>query len=145
MKLYLYNIDDTENTIHKTLPIPYEMDINLKSDTDVTNPILLLSSVAGVDYLDYNYCYIPYLKRYYFISSIENVNAKLWRLSFECDVLMSYKDDILTSTAKLRRNIKNGDYFNGVIDTSIIKTVSIQKSNVTIADEHSLILTTVGV
>ena len=52
---------------------------------------------------------------------------------------------ILNSVARLRRNIKNGDYFNASIDTSIIKTVSLHESNVTIGDDHSLILTTVGV
>lgn len=145
MKLFLYTINDTENTVNKTLPVPYELNIKLKRETDLTNPSILLSSVTGVNYLDFNYCYIPDLGRYYFIQSIDSVNAKMWRLSCECDVLMSYKADILASNARLRRNIKNGDYLNTSIDSSIIKTVSLHNSNVTIGDEKSLILTTVGV
>lgn len=145
MQLFLYTINDTENTVNKTLPVPYELDIKLKRETDLTNPSILLSNVVGVNYLDFNYCYIPYLGRYYFIQSIDSVNAKMWRLSCECDVLMTYKADILASNARLRRNIKNGDYLNTSIDSSIIKTVSLYNSNVTIGDEKSLILTTVGV
>lgn len=145
MKLFLYTINDPENVVNKVLPVPYEMNIRLKSDTDLTNPSILLSSVLGVNYLDFNYCYIPQLERYYFIQSIDSVNAKIWRLTCECDVLMTYKADILASNARLRRNIKNGDYFNASIDSSILKTVSLHNSNVTIGDDHSLILTTVGV
>jgi hypothetical protein len=145
MQLFLYTINDPENVVNKVLPVPYEMNIRLKSDTDLTNPSILLSSVLGVNYLDFNYCYIPQLERYYFIQSIDSVNAKIWRLTCECDVLMTYKADILASNARLRRNIKNGDYFNASIDSSILKTVSLHNSNVTIGDDHSLILTTVGV
>lgn len=145
MKLFLYTINDPENVVNKVLPVPYEMNIRLKSDTDLTNPSILLSSVLGVNYLDFNYCYIPQLERYYFIQSIDSVNAKIWRLTCECDVLMTYKADILASNARLRRNIKNGDYFNASIDNSILKTVSLHNSNVTIGDDNSLILTTVGV
>lgn len=145
MQLFLYTINDPENVVNKVLPVPYEMNIRLKSDTDLTNPSILLSSVLGVNYLDFNYCYIPQLERYYFIQSIDSVNAKIWRLTCECDVLMTYKADILASNARLRRNIRNGDYFNASIDSSILKTVSLHNSSVTIGDEHSLILTTVGV
>lgn len=145
MQLFLYTINDPENVVNKVLPVPYEMNIRLKSDTDLTNPSILLSSVLGVNYLDFNYCYIPQLERYYFIQSIDSVNAKIWRLTCECDVLMTYKADILASNARLRRNIRNGDYFNASIDSSILKTVSLHNSNVTIGDDHSLILTTVGV
>lgn len=145
MQLFLYTISEPENKIDKTLPIPYEMNIRLKGDTDLTNPVFLLSEVLGIDYLDFNYCYIPELKRYYFIKSIDSVNAKMWRLSCECDVLMSYKADILASRSRLRRNIKNGDYLNTSIDSSILKTVSLHKSDVTIGNEKTLILTTVGV
>lgn len=145
MLLTLYKTKDGDNVINKTLDEPFDMQIRLKAETDVINPRIILSSVMGIDYQDYNYCHIPFLKRYYFIDSIYSVSARLWKLELSCDVLESYKVDILASRARLRRNIKNGDYFNASLDSSVVASVSIHNSNkgFTGAD-NSIILTTMG-
>ena len=145
MQLFLYKVSEAENVLNKTLGTPIELNINLKSDTDVIRPDLILKSINGVDFNDFNYCHIPVLKRYYFINSIDNLNAKLWRFRCECDVLMIYKNDILNSKARLKRNIRNGDYLNTDIESSIIKTVSSFNSEYVMNDDKTLILTTVGV
>ena len=144
MKLYLYSVNDGDNVINKSLGNPNKIDIVLKSDTDIINPVILLETIPGVDFTDFNYCYIPELGRYYFISSIQNVNNRLWRLYCECDVLMTYKHDILNSKARLFRSIRNGDYFNASIDSSVIKTVNHIDFNKSISNVKTLILTTVG-
>lgn len=145
MKLYLYSVNDGDNVINKSLGNPIEINIMLKSDTDIINPVILLETVSGVDFLGFNYCYIPELERYYFISSIRNINNRLWQLSCECDVLMTYKQDIISSNARLWRSIKTGDYANIVVDTSVIKTVSKHESDVSIDEsERTIILTVVG-
>lgn len=146
MKLFLHKTLNSDNTINKVIGLGLEIDIRLKADVNIINPTIILQSIVGTDYQDFNYAYIPELKRYYFIKSIDNINAKLWRLELSCDVLESYKVDILASNARLKRNIKNGDYFNANIDSSIVKNISIHKSDVTIDDTNSsIILTTVGV
>ena len=80
MKLFLYKVNDTENTVNKTLFDPLEIDIKLKSDTDIINPFIILKTITGYNFNDYNYAHIPDLERYYFIQSIDSVNAKMWRL-----------------------------------------------------------------
>lgn len=145
MKLYLYSVNDGDNVINKSLGKSIEINIMLKSDTDIINPVILLETISGLDFTEFNYCHIPELGRYYFISSIQNVNNRLWRLSCECDVLMTYKQDIINSNARLWRGIKTGDYANIVVDTSVIKTVSKHESDVSIDEsERTIILTVVG-
>lgn len=146
MKLFLYTLNDGDNVINKNLGVGLEIDIRLKAETDIISPNIILQSIADVDYQDFNYAHIPELKRFYFIDIIECVNSKLWRLELNCDVLESYKDDILASNARLKRNIRNGDYLNTTIDSSVIKNISIHKSDVVLNDtDSSIILTTVGV
>lgn len=145
MLLTLYKTKDGDNVINKALTDPYELEIRLKAETDIINPMFMLSNVVGIDYQDYNYCYIPYLKRYYFIDSISSVNARIFKLQLSCDVLESYKNDILSSKARLRRNIKNGDYVNVSLDSSIVSSVSIHNSDKGFTGlDNSIILTTMG-
>lgn len=145
MKLYLYSVNDGDNVISKSLGKSIEIDMMLKSDTDIINPVILLETISGVDFIEFNYCHIPELGRYYFITTIQNVNNRLWNLHCECDVLMTYKQDILSSNARLWRGIKTGDYANIVVDTSVIKTVSKHESDVSIDEsERTIILTVVG-
>ena len=144
MKLFLYIVNDGDNVINKSLGKSIEIDIVFKSDADIINPVILLETISGVNFTEFNYCHIPELNRYYFISSIRNVNNRLWNLYCECDVLMTYKQDILNSKARLFRSIRNGDYFNASIDSSVIKTVNHIDFNKSISNVKTLILTTVG-
>lgn len=146
MKLTLYKVTDSDNTINKVLTNPYEITINFKNDVDVVNLDIPLSNHTGIDYDDFNYAYIDVLGRYYFIDKVGKVSAKLTRLYLSCDVLETYKAEILASNARLTRGIKTGDYLNTTIENSIVASVSIHKSTVTIDDsKKSIILTTVGV
>lgn len=43
----------------------------------------------------FNYVYIPIFNRYYFVTSLSSVNKNVWRMELNCDVLMSYKNEIL--------------------------------------------------
>lgn len=114
MKMYLYNVNDAENVINKNLVNGLEIDINLKASVDLANPEIVLNG----DFRGYNYAHLPDLNRYYFIDQIEQLNLKLIKLSLSCDVLETYKADILNSNARFKRNIKNGDYQNISIDYS---------------------------
>lgn len=145
MKLYLYKTQDAENVINKILTDQLEIDITLKRDVNISNPQLVLKVINGVDFSDYNYALIPDLKRSYFINQITNLNALLWQFDLECDVLETYKADILNSNARFRRNIKHGDYLNTNIDHSIFSNVTKYNSDVTLTDDKNLIMVTVGV
>lgn len=144
MEMKLYTTNDGENVVNKQLSPPLIIDVVLKADTNISNPVILINT-GSIDFSEYNYCSITELGRYYFIDDIEQVNNRIIRLSCSTDVLMTYKQDILSSNARLWRGIKTGDYANIVVDTSVIKTVSKHESDVSIDEsERTIILTVVG-
>lgn len=146
MKLFLYDVDDGVNVINKTLPAPVEIDIRLSNDVDVINPELRLRNIDDINYDDYNYAFIDVLGRYYFIDKLVRVSATDNKLYLSCDVLETYKTEILNSNARFMRNIKTGDYQDGNIDAEIRTNSVIFNSDKTlIKGEHSNILTTIGV
>lgn len=52
----------------------------------------------------YNYVYIPKFNRYYYITGITNVRNNVWEISCDVDVLMSFKDNILSLSCMISRN-----------------------------------------
>ena len=140
MKMYLYHVNDAENVINKTLVNGLELDINLKSSVDIVNPEIVLNG----DFRGYNYAHLPDLNRYYFIDRIEQLNLKLVKLNLSCDVLETYKADILNSNARFKRNIKNGDYQNISIDYSNQTISTNYNSDGVPMDGSTMIISTIG-
>lgn len=145
MDIILYTINDSDNTINKTLVDGLTVPINLKRSVNIVSPSIILADVLGVDLTAYNYASIPALGRFYFIETIQNVNGRIFSLEMACDVLETYKADILAARARFTRNIKNGDYYDTTIDMSVIKSVSQHESDVTaFVGESTIILTSLG-
>lgn len=92
MEIRLYISNDEINKINKTLTNEIVLNGTLKDETSIINPIILIESD---NLTQYNYCYIPIFKRYYFIKDITVVRNNLFRLFLDIDVLMSYKNEIL--------------------------------------------------
>lgn len=138
--LILYSINDGDNVINKSLVNGVTVPINLKNNFDIINPEIVLNG----DYRGFNYAHIPSLNRFYVITNIEQLNLRLVKLVMSCDVLETYKDDILNSNAEYMRNIKNGDYVQFSTDSSALTSVSKHLSNVTMIEENNLIITTIG-
>lgn len=71
---------------------------------DVTS-IVNISILIEYDTVpNFNYCYLPAFRRYYYITDVSTVNKNLWELSLSCDVLMSYKDAIKNCNGFIERN-----------------------------------------
>lgn len=70
---------------------------------------------------------------------------KLFEIWLDCDLLETFKDDILQSKARFKRKLKNGDYVNVGGEKDIRTTITKSLSNYTMSDEHSIIVSTVGV
>lgn len=68
---------------------------DLEDDLGVLNPYNILEA---------NYCFIEEFKRYYYITNITCINNKIYAISMSVDVLMSYKDNILSQKAFVTRN-----------------------------------------
>ena len=119
--LILYSINDGDNVINKNLVNGVNVPIHLKQGFDIINPDIVLNG----DYRGFNYAHIPSLNRFYFINNVEQLNLRLVKLNMTCDVLETYKTDILNSNARFKRNIKTGDFENVSIDYSN-KTTSVK-------------------
>ena len=145
MILNLYKTDDGDNVINKTLLNKLTIQgFFLTSSLNIVNPVIPLQVINGVNIYEYNYIELPEFNRFYFVDSIESVNAKIFNLICSCDVLMTYKDAILNSSARVMRSIKTGDYYSGESIANVKPTITTHLSDVTLDDTPSLILTTVG-
>ena len=139
MQATFYKTLDNKNVINKTLTDPLNVELKLRDNQDVIAPVLKMS----VNVTAYNYCYIPIFNRFYFVEKIEK-HGKLFIVGLSCDVLESYKNGILSSNARFKRNLKTGDYMSVNIETSELKTIQKVNGNFTLGNDSNLILTTIG-
>lgn len=121
MQLYLYNISDVPTKINKTLGDAKVVNgVQKQSDTTVLNPIFVLS----LDNFEYNYCYVPLFKRYYFINEITKQYNKFTKIDCKVDVLTTYKDSILLSSGILKRSLDYNKYIDNDYQTEVRKQLS---------------------
>ena len=144
MELNLYVVNDGDNVINKNLTNKVTINISLKRDVDISSPSLILLDGEGIDYSDFNYAEISELGRFYFVNNVQRLNHKMIQVDLVCDVLETYKADVLASTARFNRAIKTGDYYNANALQSTLKTITKHESNVSIAGQSAMILTSVG-
>lgn len=137
MEITYYNTQDAANTINKTLETVGNEQVFVPFDDPPLNFSLYL---ANKDiYKLANYCKLN--DKYYFVN-FEQMNPKIVSASFSLDVLESYKSQILESEFDISEK-STIDYNTDVPISSKIEK-KIIKSNVTINEEKSIIVTTVG-
>lgn len=144
MEIVLYSTTDGENIINKDLDEKYRFNIKMKKDIDLITPTIILNDKGAMNFNSCNYCYIEEFNRYYFIRTVENLSNRIWALVMECDVLESFKNDILNSDAEINRRIKEGDYFSTNMKVETIREIDVYKSDVTLVNEKNIILSTIG-
>lgn len=91
--LELYKVTNQPNELTKTLNNAVVVNGSFRGEIDSIDVIVEIESNT----YDFNYVHIPSLNKYYFLQNITHVNAKIVRLYLHCDVLMTYKTDILAS------------------------------------------------
>lgn len=143
MNFKLYSTMDNENVINKDLVLKYEANIKLKDTMNISSPTILLQDVEGVEIINCNYCFISDFNRFYFIKDIE-VKNNINTLYLECDVLESFKNDILNSFSEFSRNVETGDFLEVKTVSDLRKEIDIFNSNVTIEKKKNIVLTTIG-
>ena len=116
MQIKFYKNSSEKNKIGKFLSSVLTLNGNLRDECSITSPSILVEATSLVDY---NYCYIPEFKRYYFISDITSVRNNLWRVSLKCDVLESFKKDILNLSCIVDKQ-QNQSYSNNIDDGSYV-------------------------
>lgn len=140
MKVEFYKTNDNAKTVNKTLQLIKTLDIIFREAVDEQNPLIIMSknNVTGS-----NYVHIPDFNRYYFITKIENYTASLVRVHLTTDLLMTYQDSILNSPVLVTATEKPS-YLSASLPTQSMITKRIVKSDKTLDDKNSMILTTIG-
>lgn len=100
--IVLMNNTEELNKITKNPTVVRTLSGTLKDETDIVDPKILIEYDGTLT--DCNYMYIQALSRYYFITKIESVRTKLWRIYAHCDVLKTYSEGILGTEAVVARN-----------------------------------------
>ena len=113
MELQIYNNNSNTNVINKKITLVGTLNFNLKADTSILQPILILKN-----YSVGNYCFIKEFNRYYYITDIRVLNGGLYQLQLDVDVLMTYKDKLLTKPITTQKivQIANDVDFSGLYD-----------------------------
>lgn len=93
MICYLYKNNSEKIKVDKTLTLIYTTDLLMKDSVSLTNPIFTLS-LNNDKITEFNYIFVPELKRYYYVTDIVMVRNNLFEVSCHCDVLMSFKNEI---------------------------------------------------
>ena len=107
MKIELCKITDNPNKVNKNVEVVAELtSVKFIDDTSITNPVIRTSNIRDITNLrkdGVNYVHINALGRYDFIKDIVARKDGSVDLYLDVDVLMSFKDDILSSTQIINR------------------------------------------
>ena len=136
-----YNTNDSTNTINKTLNFVVDIDVKFKEEINIYSPSIMLKYD---DLIDFNYIFIKKFNRYYFIENVEVFPNKIYNISLKCDVLMSFKDDILNSYGNITSQTNYNDYYNFNYSSEVRKETNIYNSDVELDTIKSTILCTIG-
>jgi len=102
MIITLYRYNGKRNTINKTLTNGVNVDGTIKDATNVITPQIRFRTKQNLQNVNtFNYVYIAALNRYYFVKNCEIISGDVFILSLRVDVLKSYENAILASTATI--------------------------------------------
>ena len=140
MELQLFQNKSSENTINKDLTLITTKNINLKQSTNLYQTFLVFKNDNITDYSKINYAKM--LNKYYFVSYETLQNNSLIRLQLKEDVLETYKDDILNSSADIIEKSTTNNVGN-IKTSKEVETFKL-KSTVVLPKTQSVIMVTVA-
>lgn len=108
MLIKTYNYNGEPNRVNKTLQENEEYTGVLNSTVNILEPVIRFRTNNVVTF---NYVYIESLNRYYFVSEIRQ-DGDICTVRLRVDVLFTYKDIILNSTATLTKSENGNKYLS---------------------------------
>lgn len=146
MVITLYRNNSERNCVNKTLTSARILNGTLRHETSIKNPVITIAGDENTPF--FNYVFIDEFNRYYFITDIKSVRSGIWEISLLCDVLMSFRTDILNSYAVIDHTTEydTSDYLSSDIWTTLVKdkTDIINFSGSSLLDSGEYILITAG-
>jgi hypothetical protein len=95
--MILYNYKGQPNTINKALTPLGTINVALRPELNVHNPTLKIQMPPNI--YGFNYVYLEDFRKYYFVDNFRYVGGNTCLLTLSLDVLQTYQDVILQSTA----------------------------------------------
>lgn len=141
MILKLYNTNSSNNTINKVLTDELTFDIKFKDVANIQNPVIKLNSKTIVTS---NYAYLPDFKRYYFIEQVVIDSNSIYSLFLKCDLLESFKDDVLNSVGLIDRCEVGSEYLDVGYENEINKEHLIYESDKELVVGNNILMVTLG-
>lgn len=108
VKIKTFNYDGKPNEVNKTLQENSVYTGLLNDSFNVLTPVVRFRTRTPVNF---NYVYIDSLNRYYFVSEISQ-DGDVCTVRLKVDVLMTYKDKILASSATLTKGENVNKYLS---------------------------------
>lgn len=106
IKTFIY--DGKPNTVNKTLQTNEEYTGVLNATFNVLTPVVRFRTRTPVSF---NYVFIESLNRYYFVSEL-NQDGDICTVRLRVDVLQTYKEKILASSATLTKGTNVNKYLS---------------------------------
>ena len=106
IKTFIY--DGKPNTVNKTLQANEEYTGVLNATFNVLTPVVRFRTRTPVSF---NYVFIESLNRYYFVSEL-NQDGDICTVRLRVDVLQTYKEKILASSATLTKGTNVNKYLS---------------------------------
>lgn len=143
MIVTFYSELNDDRVVNKTLVNGTDLELTLRADIDIYNPILYVSQ-ANYD-TSFNYFYIPDFGKYYFITNYDYTFKGVYRINSHIDVLTTYKEEILNANVLISQGTVKEPYFDGGQYNSLEKVVAdVYNSDTDINYSWGYVLVTVG-
>lgn len=98
LQLMLYQNSSSNSRIDKSVShLHTYSSLTLKEPTSIQSPTIRLSA-GDTNVVKGNYAYIPKFDRFYYVTDVRSVPGGLWELDLKCDVLMSFREEIIDNT-----------------------------------------------
>lgn len=104
----LYNNNSDLNVVDKILTNETIFNCTARQTINILSPEIILE---GQNINDFNYAFIPILRRYYYITDISMVKINVFALKLHVDVLKTYSVDIRNSKGAIIKQIEHNPYF----------------------------------
>ena len=118
MNILLYKTTNANNDLNKTISDKVELVGALREASSIIAPSILIQSNP----IGYNYAYIPEFGRYYYIKNITAFRKGAYIVDLKCDVLMSFREEILRMSGIVSRLTNGDEYANRDIKTKCLET-----------------------
>lgn len=100
MTITFYKTVSNENQIQKVLTDSKTYTGTFKTDLDILNPKIIISDVS-YSILDFNYCFIQELNRYYFVKNITILSNNRFLIDCKIDVLKTYSTELQNCNGRI--------------------------------------------